>query len=290
MSSSKEYEQEIKLNFENFNQNNTNKISAQNLNDIIESINSKKKNPFIYNSIKLFSDLKQAENDLNISPEEYISFIDKQLNNDKNDKGLKNIFDIFCDDDNTNKISWNKFPLIAKELGNDDLANNLINVLKQSKLYSKELNFEKFIEIMNSDSEEDEEPDSKNKLNNMSDNIPYEEENLKINNYIENYEDKPTYKQRKLMKKNIKENDEDITSSSRSINKISDDIIIEEKSYENENEDEKVNKRYHRRYRSKKIMNNNNNNNINVNNKENNNIENTNHKSFNKYRKKHLYH
>ena len=67
------------------------------------------------------------------------------------------------------------------------------------------------------------------------------------------------------MKKNIKENDEDITSSSRSINKISDDIIIEEKSYENENEDEKVNKRYHRRYRSKKIMNNNNNNNINVN-------------------------
>ena len=43
MSSSKEYEQEIKLNFENFNQNNTNKISAQNLNDIIESINSKKK-------------------------------------------------------------------------------------------------------------------------------------------------------------------------------------------------------------------------------------------------------
>ena len=306
MSSSKDdsykYEKEIKLNFENYSKNNSNKLSAQNLDDFIENTNSKIKNPFIYNSIKTFTNLKQAENDLNISPEEYITFMNKQINNDKNKKKLKNIFDIFCDDNKSDKISWNKFPLIAEELGNENLADTLMNLLRQSKLYSKNINFEEFCEIMNSDSDKEDNIDNEESIDNNNDNNkiiynkknnnkysqPYEENNLKINEYIENYEEKPTYKQRKMMKKNSKENnEEDITSSSRSINKISDDIIIEEKSYENSNEDEKVNKRYHRRYRSKKDMN------INYNNKENNNSninENINYKSVNKYRKKHLNH
>ena len=160
---SNQYEQEIKLNFQNYNKKDTNKLTAQNLNDFIDNINTKKKNTFIYNTVKSFTNLKKAENDLNISPEEYISFIDKQLNNDKNEKGLKNIFDIFCDNNN-DKISWNKFPLIAKELGNEDLANNLMNILKQSKLYSKELNFEEFNKIMNSDSDNEESIDKINSI------------------------------------------------------------------------------------------------------------------------------
>ena len=85
--------------------------------------------------------------------------------------------------------------------------------------------------------------------------------------------------------------EDEITSSSQSINKISDDIIIEEKSEDTKtnenneisNDNEKIYKRYHRRYRSKKTPSNNN---------ENNNTENINynHKSLNKYRKKHSYH
>ena len=299
MSSSKnkteQYENEIKTNFKTYNDNKKDIIQAKKFNDLIYISKNNKKNQFMYDSIKSLIDLKQEEKEENISPEEYISFIENQLNTDKNNNNLKNIFNVFCDS-NTQKISWNTFPLIAKELGNEELADNLMNVIRQSKLYSKKINFEEFLDIMNSESDEEKEEidiksnniDDKNNKNIKTDNIN-DEENFKINDYIENYEEKPTYKQRKIIANRNKKYEDEISSSSKSINKASDDIIIEEKSeenkisnYENDNDNEKIIKRYHRRYRSKKIPNNN----------ENHNSENINlnHKVINKYRKKHSYH
>ena len=109
-----QYKEEIKNNFESFDPNNKGIIETQKLNDFINSINSKKKNPFIYNSIKSLTALKKQENEEGISSEEYISFIDNKLNDDKSNEGLKNIFNVFCDG-NTGNISWNTFPLIARE-------------------------------------------------------------------------------------------------------------------------------------------------------------------------------
>ena len=299
MSSSKnkteQYENEIKTNFKTYNDNKKDIIQAKKFNDLIYISKNNKKNQFMYDSIKSLIDLKQEEKEENISPEEYISFMENQLNTDKNNNNLKNIFNVFCDS-NTQKISWNTFPLIAKELGNEELADNLMNVIRQSKLYSKKINYEEFLDIMNSESDEEKEKidikssniDDKNNKNSKTDSLN-EEENFKINDYIENYEEKPTYKQRKIIANRNKKYEDEISSSSKSINKASDDIIIEEKSeenkisnYENDNDNEKIIKRYHRRYRSKKIPNNN----------ENHNSENINlnHKAINKYRKKHSYH
>ena len=290
-----QYENEIKTNFKTYNDNKKDIIQAKKFNDLIYISKNNKKNQFMYDSIKSLIDLKQEEKEENISPEEYISFIENQLNTDKNNNNLKNIFNVFCDS-NTQKISWNTFPLIAKELGNEELADNLMNVIRQSKLYSKKINYEEFLDIMNSESDEEKEEidiksnniDDKNNKNIKTDNLN-DEENFKINDYIENYEEKPTYKQRKIIANRNKKYEDEISSSSKSINKASDDIIIEEKSeenkisnYENDNDNEKIIKRYHRRYRSKKIPNNN----------ENHNSENINlnHKAINKYRKKHSYH
>ena len=299
MSSSKnkteQYENEIKTNFKTYNDNKKDIIQAKKFNDLIYISKNNKKNQFMYDSIKSLIDLKQEEKEENISPEEYISFIENQLNTDKNNNNLKNIFNVFCDS-NTQKISWNTFPLIAKELGNEELADNLMNVIRQSKLYSKKINYEEFLDIMNSESDEEKEKidiksnniDDKNNKNSKTNSLN-DEENFKINDYIENYEEKPTYKQRKIIANRNKKYEDEISSSSKSINKASDDIIIEEKSeenkisnYENDNDNEKIIKRYHRRYRSKKIPNNN----------ENHNSENINlnHKVINKYRKKHSYH
>ena len=299
MSSSKnkteQYENEIKTNFKTYNDNKKDIIQAKKFNDLIYISKNNKKNQFMYDSIKSLIDLKQEEKEENISPEEYISFIENQLNTDKNNNNLKNIFNVFCDS-NTQKISWNTFPLIAKELGNEELADNLMNVIRQSKLYSKKINYEEFLDIMNSESDEEKEEidiksnniDDKNNKNSKTNSLN-DEENFKINDYIENYEEKPTYKQRKIIANRNKKYEDEISSSSKSINKASDDIIIEEKSeenkisnYENDNDNEKIIKRYHRRYRSKKIPNNNeNHNNENIN---------LNHKVINKYRKKHSYH
>ena len=294
-----QYKNEIKTNFKTFNDNQKDIIQAKKFNDLINIDFKNRKNKFMYDSLKSLIELKQEENDENISPDEYISFIDSKLNNNEKNSNLQNIFNVFCDS-NTEKISWNSFPLIAKELGNDELADNLMNVIRQSKLYTKEINYEDFMNIMNSESDEEKDKfeiktkiykkRSKDNYNSININNNIEENNLKINDYIENYEEKPTYKQRKIIQNQNKKYEDEISSSSKSINKVSDDIIIEEKSEENKisnsengNDNEKLPKRYHRRYRSKKISNHN---------SENNNNENSisNHKSINKYRKKNSYH
>ena len=288
-----EYKDEIKNSFKLYNDNKKDIIQTKQFNDFINIVDIKnKKNKFMNDSIKTLIASKQEEKDENISSDEYISYIENKLNNGKTNNELKNIFNVFCDSQ-TEKISWNSFPLIAKELGNNELSNNLFNLIKQSKLYLKDINYEEFLDIMNAESDEEKENiNIKSNVDTIENNNINEEEenfeNIKINDYIDNYEEIPTYKERKILLKNKnKEYDEE---SSKSINKESDDIIIEEKSSDcrtNDNNEvdknTKISKRYHRRYRSKMTPNYNN---------ENNNIENinTNHKSFNKYRKKFSYH
>ena len=288
-----EYKDEIKSSFKLYNDNKKDIIQTKQFNDFIKIVDTKnKKNKFMNDSIKTLIASKQEEKDENISSDEYISYIENKLNNGKTNNELKNIFNVFCDSQ-TEKISWNSFPLIAKELGNNELSNNLFNLIKQSKLYLKDINYEEFLDIMNAESDEEKENiNIKSNVDTIENNNINEEEenfeNIKINDYIDNYEEIPTYKERKILLKNKnKEYDEE---SSKSINKESDDIIIEEKSSDcrtNDNNEvdknTKISKRYHRRYRSKMTPNYNN---------ENNNIENinTNHKSFNKYRKKFSYH
>ena len=288
-----EYKDEIKSSFKLYNDNKKDIIQTKQFNDFINIVDVKnKKNKFMNDSIKTLIASKQEEKDENISSDEYISYIENKLNNGKANNELKNIFNVFCDSQ-TEKISWNSFPLIAKELGNNELSNNLFNLIKQSKLYLKDINYEEFLDIMNAESDEEKENiNIKSNVDTIENNNFNEEEenfeNIKINDYIDNYEEIPTYKERKILLKNKnKEYDEE---SSKSINKESDDIIIEEKSSDcrtNDNNEvdknTKISKRYHRRYRSKMTPNYNN---------ENNNIENinTNHKSFNKYRKKFSYH
>ena len=288
-----EYKDEIKNSFKLYNDNKKDIIQTKQFNDFINIVDTKnKKNKFMNDSIKTLIASKQEEKDENISSDEYISYIENKLNNGKTNNELKNIFNVFCDSQ-TEKISWNSFPLIAKELGNNELSNNLFNLIKQSKLYLKDINYEEFLDIMNAESDEEKENiNIKSNVDTIENNNINEEEenfeNIKTNDYIDNYEEIPTYKERKILLKNKnKEYDEE---SSKSINKESDDIIIEEKSSDcrtNDNNEvdknTKISKRYHRRYRSKMTPNYNN---------ENNNIENinTNHKSFNKYRKKFSYH
>ena len=274
-----QYKTEIKNNFESLDNNGI--IEIQQLDDLINIINSKNKNPFLFNFIKSLTVLKKQENEEGISYEEYISYLDNILNDNNSKDGLKNIFNVFCNAD-TGNISWTTFPLIARELGEKEISEKLLEKLNQSKLYTKDLNFNEFYELMNN---ENEDPNSKNiEISENSENINIS--NLKINEEVKNYEEKPTYKQRKRMKKQI-ESDKTY-SSKNSVQENDDDIIVEEKSYNNQREDsntdnDRSNKRYHRRYRSKKVKNYNNNENIE---NESNNINN--HKSYIKYRKNHF--
>ena len=170
-----QYKTEIKHGFEVMEPGNNLKISTEKLNDISKAMNSKKNNPFLYNTIKSLIAQKEEENEENISFKEYMSFLDDQLDDIESKDGLQKIFSVFCDS-NQSSFSWTKLPLIVKELGDNEMANKLLKLIEQANLYNKDLNFKEFSEIMNTD---------------------YEiEKNLKIDN-SEDYEDMESYKQKK---------------------------------------------------------------------------------------------
>ena len=160
-------------------------------------------------------------------------------------------------------------------------------------MYTKELSFKEFFELMNNEYDNY----SNYTFNNEnSENSDANINNIKINENLD-IDEKPTYRQRKEILRKLKENESSITSSSKNSIQDNDEIIVEEKYYNNqkqeelnidkdnnnENDNERTNKRYHRRYRSKKVKSHNINN-LNENYEKGNNA----HKSFTKYRKNHI--
>jgi Ca2+-binding EF-hand superfamily protein len=244
-----QYKKAILHGFESLEPGNNGIIETKKLDEFTKAMNSKQKYPFLYNTIKSLSAKKFDENDENLSVEEYLSFINEKLNDIETREGLKSIYSVFCDE-NKNNFSWTKLAVISKELGDDETANKLLKLLEQAKLYTKDLDFKEFCDIVREDYLMD----------------------ININNDNEDYENKETYKKKKIKNKRIvkkeEEEEERETISSKENKKSGDD-----------NDGEKSNKRYHRRYRDNK--------NKNDNNENGNSNGNSTNKIHSKYRKKH---
>ena len=242
------YKNEIQNAFNSYEPDNNGFININQLNDYTKINNIKKKHPFIYDSIKSITSQKNEEKNDMISSEEYLDFFDEQLNDINSKEGLKNIFNVLADGDDK-KLSWNKLPIIAKELGDNNMANNLLNLIEQGKLFNKDINFDEFCDIINGDSDDD--------------------KNIKSFNESDESEEKETIKNKN--KKNKTQNKEESEDMGTITSKNEDT-----KNSMDNNDGEKSNKRYHRRYRDTKNKNENKDNGNNTNNN----------KMHTKYRKK----
>ena len=236
---SSQYKTKIKNLFKSFDEGNNELIELKQLSDFIKVANLNQKNPFLYNSIKNLITIKNEENEDYISYKEFILFIDEQLNENDSKEDTEKTFNIFRDG-NKDGFSWLKLVSTAKELGDDDTSNKLMKLIGQAKLDNKEINFEEFSEIMNDDYNND----------------------LKSPNESEDYVEKENYKVTNKITKKKEDEEDEITISSKT-----EDL--------KENEAEKTNKRYHRRYRDTKNRNENYDN-----------INNINNRILTKYRKK----
>ena len=242
------YKNEIQNAFNSYEPDNNGFININQLNDYTKINNIKKKHPFIYDSIKSITSQKNEEKNDMISSEEYLDFFDEQLNDINSKEGLKNIFNVLADGEDKN-LEWNKLPIIAKELGDNNMANNLLNLIEQGKLFNKDINFDEFCDIINGDSDDD--------------------KNIKSFNESDESEEKETIKNKN--KKNKSQNKEESEDMGTITSKNEDT-----KNSMDNNDGEKSNKRYHRRYRDTKNKNENKDNGNNTNNN----------KMHTKYRKK----
>ena len=240
------YKNEIKNSFNSYEPDNNGFININQLNDYTKINNIKNKHPFIYDSIKSITSQKNEEKNDMISSEEYLDFFAEQLNDINSKEGLKNIFNVLADGDDK-KLSWNKLPIITKELGDNNMANNLLNLIEQGKLFNKDINFDEFCDIINGDSDDD--------------------KNIKSFNESDESEEKETIKNKKNKSQNKEESEDMGTITSKN---------EDTKNSMDNNDGEKSNKRYHRRYRDTKNKNENKDNGNNTNNN----------KMHTKYRKK----
>ena len=241
------YKTEIENEFNSYEPDNNGLINIKHLSDFAKINNLKQKHSFIYDSIKSITTQKIEEKSELISSDEYFDFFDEQLNDINSKEGLKNIFNVLSDGEDKN-LEWNKLPIIAKELGDNNMANDLMKLIEQGKVFNKYINFEEFYDIINDD----------------------DNKNVKSLNESEDSEEKIKNKNKKNKKLNKEESEDMGTFTSKN---------EDTKNSIDNNDGEKSNKRYHRRYRDTKNKNESNDSGNNTNNANNNKIH-------TKYRKK----
>lgn len=142
-----EVTEQIKKGFEMFDSTNTGLIDPHEFRDIMDSMNLKEKNPFIYNIIISLCQDEQILEKGGIAAEDLIYYIDEKLNDNQSEEGIKNIFHVFSNS-NSNTVSIPTISQIAKEVGDNLTEQEIKNLIDRSQLNGKELNFEEFYNIL----------------------------------------------------------------------------------------------------------------------------------------------
>ena len=266
--------EEIKEGFEMFDVENNGQIDPLELKETMEEMNLKEKNPFIYDIISSFCSDKKIKSKGSLSSEDFISYLQNEMSDAKNKKGIRTIFNVFSDLDN--KIPMTTFYQTAKEVGDEEGGAEIRDLVEKSKTGGKEIDFDEFYDIMRKETPNE-------KYNSKKENdveYEYSYKNKKNSKYNENNKEEP--KTEVVVEKTVieKVNDEPIKESHYTFSKKyendkkDDDDKVEEKTskytyqstsqkLEDEN-NEKIpsieTKRYHRRFRSNQTNNNVNNN------------------------------
>ena len=134
--------EEIKEGFDLFDVKHKGKISPVELCETMQHLKLDEKFPFIYNLI--------SEMEGDFSYEELLEYINKKMEDDKNEESLRKLFDFFLEEvGGGDKLPLHTFVKIAKELRDDTTEDELRQLLTLSGCTGDEITFEEFCNIMN---------------------------------------------------------------------------------------------------------------------------------------------
>ena len=267
---------EIREGFEMFDVENKGQIDPLELKETMEEMNLKEKNPFIYDIISSFCSDKNIKSKGGLSSDDFISYLQNEMSDPKQKKGIKTIFNVFSDLDN--KIPMTTFYQTAREVGDEEGGAEIRDLIEKSKTGGKEIDFNEFYDIMSMEAPDEKYKSKKEKENNV------EYKNKKNSKYQENIKEEP--KTEVVVEKTVieKVNGEPIKESHYGFSKNygndkkdgDDKVEVKTTKYtyqstskqlddENSEKAETTEtKRYHRRFRSNQTNNVNNNNNNNA--------------------------
>ena len=130
--------------FQMFGSNNNGVINPNELKEIMETMNIKTQNPFLYNIINKLCLYCNQNNKDGIEPGDFISLLDQELDDTNSIEGLQKIFTALSNPI-SNKISLHNISNIYKNYENDD---NINNIISRPEINGKEINFNEFMDIM----------------------------------------------------------------------------------------------------------------------------------------------
>ena len=143
---------EILKGFEMFDVDSSGKINPLEIKEVLDTMNTKEKNPFIYEIIdSLCNDKKYKKNGITIN--ELLNYFHSQVNDDVSNNGLRRIFNVLSDK-KTNTISMQTFWNLAKEFHIEEggiSEEELRYLLERTQLDNDGLTFEEFFTIMKAD-------------------------------------------------------------------------------------------------------------------------------------------
>ena len=139
--------EEIRKGFEMFDVNGTGIIDPDELLEVMDAMNLKEKNPFIYEIIESLNSEKEFKNKGGVSLEELVSYVYNKVNNTETNVGIRQIYDVINDRD-TDTVPMSTFYTLARDYGDQLSEEEIRSLLEKTQMGGEELNFDEFYTIM----------------------------------------------------------------------------------------------------------------------------------------------
>ena len=133
--------------FEYFDSEKSGKLNLPKVIKVMEEVKFDEANPLIYETIIELSNNKRYKDGLELN--DFLSELDKKVNDTKSEEGLKRVFEVMIDDPEQTTLTKEAFKKLAKKYGDDvtdDEVNQIFEIVEPG---SDEISFESFYIIMN---------------------------------------------------------------------------------------------------------------------------------------------
>ena len=125
-------------------------VNPKEIKILMDKLDLKDKMSFIYDLISELCSNKKILKKGCLSKTDFISYLEKKLNDSETKEGIRTIYNVFTDS-KEDTLPMTNFCRTAREIGDMEKDEELKQLLKEAEMTGKELNFEEFHEIMKND-------------------------------------------------------------------------------------------------------------------------------------------
>ena len=133
--------------FEYFDTDKSGKLNLPQVKKVMEEVKFDEANPLIYETIIELSNNKHYRDGIELN--DFLSELDKRVNDTKSEQGLKRVFDVMIDDPDQTTLSKDAFKQLAKKYGDEMSDEDVNQIFEMVEPGSDEITFESFYVIMN---------------------------------------------------------------------------------------------------------------------------------------------